>query len=178
MEFESDEQILMKIRKHWLIIFGRVLMLVVLMFLPYLAWGVASRFGIIQIQGNTTALGAALSGMWFLLLWMAFFNFWTTGYYLDLWIVTNKRIIDIQQKRFFSREIGSLRLDRAQDVEVEVDGFLESVFGVGHIRVQSAGEIQEFTMDGIARPYQVKDELSKLINQAVEAQRRVIVDQP
>lgn len=72
-----------------------------------------------------------------------FFNSFV-DYYLDVWIVTNKRIIYIEQTGLFARTISELRLSRVQDVASEVKGFMQTLLGFGNIYVQTAGKEQRF----------------------------------
>ncbi len=77
-------------------------------------------------------------------------------YYLDMWIVTEKRVINIDQRGLFSREISEIPMANIQDVTVEVHGLMETLLGFGTVRIQTAGE-REFTIDDIPRLNPVKD---------------------
>jgi len=164
---EKDEKIIMKIRKHSLLVVWEVLMLSVLFFMPFILIRIISLLGIIQFQGNILYLTFALGGIWLLFLWISFFSFWT-GLYFDVWIITNYRVIDIDQKRLFHREIATIRFSHIQDVVVEIKGILASFFDYGTIRVQSAGTQQEFVMHYVAKPYDAKDAILRLIHKDTE----------
>ena len=79
-----------------------------------------------------------------------------TDYYLDVWMVTDKRVIDIEQKGFFHRQTSVFRIERIQDVTVETHGIVATLLNFGDIHVQTAGEGQEFIMRGIANPKYVR----------------------
>jgi len=94
--------------------------------------------------------------MWLLILWISFFLNWTK-YYLDVWYVTEKRIIIADQKQLFDRQVSSIRFDRVQDVSVNVDGFLATFLDFGSIRVQTASEDNtEFSMTVVRHPEEVR----------------------
>ena len=93
---------------------------------------------------------------WWLLLWTMFAVAWT-NYYLDLWVVTDRRIIDIQQHGLWSRKISECRLDRVQDISTEVRGFLPTLLGFGDVRIQTAAEAERFIMKDVPHPYEIKD---------------------
>ncbi len=61
-------------------------------------------------------------------------------FYLDVTIITDRRIIEIEQRRLFSRDVSYISLLMVQDVTSSKHGFLESVFNYGTVLVQSAGE--------------------------------------
>lgn len=66
-------------------------------------------------------------------------------YRLDVWIVTTERIIDVEQRSLFSREVSEFLLSRVQDVTVEVPNFIATLLRYGNIVVQTAGE-KHFTI--------------------------------
>jgi len=95
-------------------------------------------------------------GIWLLVWWTGAWSAFTR-YFLNAWILTNQRIVDIKQNGYFNREVSSLFLSRVQDVTTNVTGVLSSLFGIGDINVQSAGAVEKFIMRGIPRPEQLRD---------------------
>ncbi len=101
---------------------------------------------------------------YYLFIWLFFF-FSFLDYYLDFWIITNERIIDVSQYGFFSRTIAEQRLFRVQDVTSEVHGFLPTIFRYGNVYVQTAGSKQRFLFHEIPHPERVRDKIIKLVEQ-------------
>jgi len=101
-------------------------------------------------------------------LWTLLFISWT-HYYLDVWIVTDKRVIDFEFKGFFRYETTSLRLDRIQDISVQVNGIVANIFHYGDLHVETAGEHSDtFVIRGAASPNTVKQEILKLSNKLLD----------
>lgn len=95
-------------------------------------------------------------------MWLFFFLS-VTDYVLDIWFITNKRIIDIQQEGFFSRKISEQYLNRIQDVRSETVGILPTIFKYGNVRVQTAGEQEHFLFEEVSDPDQVRQTIMELI---------------
>ncbi len=89
-------------------------------------------------------------------------------YYLDAWIITNDRLMNIEQHGIFGRVISELDLYKIQDTTSEVKGILPSVFGYGNIHVQTAGETKRFELKQIPNPHEVR----KLIMDMAEEDRK------
>lgn len=89
-------------------------------------------------------------------------------YWLDVFIVTDKRILDIDQHGLFSRTVSELRLYRTQDVTAEVKGILHTLLDYGDVYVQTAGEMERFRFEEVPHPNHV----AKLILELAEADRR------
>ena len=83
-------------------------------------------------------------------------------YTLDVWIVTNHRIVDSTQNGFFNRTVSELHLARIQDISVQTKGVIQTFFKFGDLQVQTAGTEERFNFSQIPNPGQVKDEIMKL----------------
>lgn len=94
--------------------------------------------------------------LWWWGIWTgAFFAF--VNYYLDVFVITNERIIHIEQHNPFSRTVAELRLERVQDVTVEQHGILPTLLHYGNVRVQTAGEATAFVFHDVPYPLKVKE---------------------
>lgn len=82
-------------------------------------------------------------------------------WYLDVWILTNERVVDIKQTGLFGRDVSEFKLDRIQDVTVHAKGVFPTIFNYGDVRIQTAGEKIEFIFEQVPGPYKAKDEILK-----------------
>lgn len=89
-------------------------------------------------------------------------------YWLDVFIVTDKRILDINQKGLFNRTVSELRLYRTQDVTTEVKGVVHSIFDYGDVFIQTAGEKERFIFEDVPHP----NNIAKLILELAEENRK------
>jgi membrane protein YdbS with pleckstrin-like domain len=83
---------------------------------------------------------------------------------LDLFIVTNERIVDITQVSLLERKIADTPLEKIQDVAASSKGFLPTILNFGSITVQTAGKTAEFTMNLIPDPFGKSKKILELIN--------------
>ena len=84
------------------------------------------------------------------------FVLWT-NYYLDVWILTSERIIDINQKNLFSRVISEFPINRVQNVSIEVHGVIETLLKFGDLKVETAGHGGGFTIRDAPNLYEAKN---------------------
>lgn len=94
------------------------------------------------------------------------FVFFGTAYYefaASVLILTNQRIIYLDQKGFFKRKIIETNLDKIQDVTSRTDGMIRTSLDFGDvvIRTAGAGVGSEIVVKNIAHPYQVQQAISK-----------------
>jgi len=158
LHLDPGEKIVHEVRKHWFVFFAYGFFLGIAAILPPILFEVFIYLVPFRLptEGSIGALGMFAYMIWLLTIWIAFFVQWT-NYYLDVWHVTQKRIIDVEQKSLFHREISTIRFDKIQDITVEVRGFLATFLDIGDIRVQTASEnSKDFFMRSASRPEQVR----------------------
>lgn len=123
-------------------------------------------------QDQTTFLPLVLIGsIFFLFAWLFLFQYFM-DYYLDTWIVTSRRIINIEQSGLFHRTMSELRLYRVQDVTASINGLWATMFNYGEVEVQTAGEKLRFTFEQVRHP----NDVSKAILELSEIDRREQLD--
>lgn len=168
LQSQGEEKIVAHIRKHWFVMVIEGIVLTIFALLPPLAVLIIKSSITLSIGVEVFSLGLVFYFAWLILIWILFFLAWT-DHYLDAWVVTDQRVIDIEQKGIFNREVSSLRLDKIQDITVSVNGFLATILSFGDLHVQTAGQQVEITFKNVSRPYEAKDIISKLHDQATKA---------
>jgi hypothetical protein len=159
---EEGEKIVAKVHRHWIFIVLQVFSMILLAVLPFVVYFLLTGTGLVTFTGIDTGVGLTLGALWLLVLWGFFWRFWTT-YYMDIWIVTNRRIIDIDYERLFTHQISVIRLDRVQDITTRITGTWATFFRYGSVIVQSAGAQEEFVIDQISDPEGLRDTISRLV---------------
>ena len=175
--FEEGEVVLAKVHRHWLFIAGRVVLLAFFLAVPLVLIPVLERLNILTVAEVSGGTLLTLWALWALVGWAIFWQFWTT-YYMDIWVVTNRRIIDIDYQRLFDRNIAMLRLDRVQDVTTQVTGVLGTLLKYGSVIVQTAGSDKEFVIDQISDPESLRNAISQAVAEAAERARTVVLEGP
>lgn len=120
-------------------------------------------------DGMNTAFFAFLENSFLLFFWLYIFLIWIDVYF-DVWIVTDERIVNVEQKDLFTRRVSELRFSRVQDVTSEVQGVIPSILDYGDVYVQTAGEQARFIFHNVANPVGIKD----LVMRLAEKRRHMI----
>lgn len=159
LDLEHGESIVLEVRKHWFVFLGITVVVVLGGFLPFVIKWAIFKYNFPQLQDifiQYQSLLTFIYSLWILVLWVTFFIKWT-NYFLDVWYVTQKRIIDVNQKALFRREVSNLRFDKIQDISIEVNGVIATMLNFGDIRVQTAAEdSSEFHMKNVRNPEHVR----------------------
>lgn len=162
VELTEGENLIKVVHRHWFVLVSISFTLLFLAVAPIVGYAfvVLGTFSIFppvlrELLINKISWGAFAYSLWVAFLWIIFFMEWT-NYYLDTWIITDERVISINQKGFFNREIITVRYSQIQDVTVVIRGIIPSFLKFGHIQVESAGEFRKIMIRQAADPERVK----------------------
>lgn len=170
LDLSPEEKIVLKVRRHKIALFFESAFLILFVILPPAVYAVSKNW--LVISGSDDALFLALYFIVLLFSWVIFFMMWT-NYYLDVLIVTDKRIVDIEQRGFFSREVATVRLENIEDITINVSGVLATFVDFGTLRIQTAAESREFIIRHVPKPSEVKAVIYDLQRKLAEAPKPV-----
>jgi hypothetical protein len=156
IKIRPEERIILEVRRHWLTLLRNILLSSFLALLPFIALIALRQLGLSPTDFGLAPLAVFLTSSWLLMVWIFFYVAWT-DYYLDVLVLTNERLIDVEQKGLFAREISELRIENIQDITVRIHGLLETLLDFGNLHIQTAASANEFIVQTIPHPDKVKD---------------------
>jgi hypothetical protein len=137
----TGEKVEFVIRRHWIV------------------FVLVGLYGVFGVFVTTCLLGFFGLQTWVLLLLSIFWMFFSVFLYiqwlnheLDLFVVTNNRVICVEQKSFLNRTVGECNLGQVQEVTSETKGFFSNIFNYGTILVKTAGNTRSFDMTFAPEP--------------------------
>lgn len=162
---EKDEEIKISVRRHWTNVLGLSVFVLIMITVPIIMYFILSGF-IHLTQGfyNAFILGI---GVYYMFVVTLLFIGWL-DYYLDVAIITNKRIVDIDQESLFNRRVSELHVSKVQDVTGDIKGILGTVLDFGDVHIQTAGAQKEFVLEKVPHPYKVAKIIIDLHQKSLE----------
>jgi membrane protein YdbS with pleckstrin-like domain len=163
-----DEKLVRVYRRHPITLFGLYLGVAITLIIPASVYFFIKgmRADLLETEVGATIFVLFISIFFLFALLFMFQQF--LDHWLDIWILTSRRIINIEQTGLFKRVRAEVRLYRVQDVTSEIKGFLRHMFNYGMVFTQTAGETHRFTFEDIEEP----KEAAKLILQMAERDQR------
>lgn len=179
IHLEVGEDVLRVVRRHWFILAAELIGVIAMALLPFILLIALNTipsegsFLDFNLTENMALITYAISG-WLTISIMMGYNLWT-HYYLDLWIITDRRIIVVDQVTFFSRNVSSFRLERLQDIEFYINGIIPTFLNFGTIKMQTASAFESnFKTTGLPDPRG----LQSLIQQAMDKRLAILHNNP
>ena len=146
----DDEKVLFLLRAHLVTNTVFIVGTVLSFLLPFGVWLFFKFVPGIQIHTSHTTNYLAIF-TWFLIVFgIAFqrFLFW----YFNIYILTNRRIVDFDFFSVFSHKVAQATLEKIQDVTFEKRGIAQNFFDYGDIKIQTAAEVPNFVFEAIPDP--------------------------
>ncbi len=83
-------------------------------------------------------------------------------WYYNAFVITNKRIIDIDQRGLFERIVSEAPYEKIQDVSYRLKGIFQTLLHYGSIYIQTAGAAAVIEIRNIKNPEKVQELISDL----------------
>lgn len=150
------ENVLRIVHRHWFDIITHLLMVFIVIVLLFSSFSLIPLFFPDTFGQYSGILSLFFQSSLLLLVWLYGFMVWI-DYFFDVWIITNERIINIEQKGLFVRTVSELKFSRIQDVTSEVSGMIPTILNFGDVKIQTASEEDMFLFRHVPDPYHIKD---------------------
>ena len=160
---EETEEVILLMRRHPITNLGWILSMAVLLLVPTIVAPLILRSGL-PAMDFSWGYYLIIPLMWYLGTFgygFACFLSW----YFNVYIVTNKRIVDIDWYSLLYKKLASAQLEKIQDVNYKQSGLIESFFDFGDIHIQTAGTEPNFDFEHIPQPDRVVREINKILEQ-------------
>lgn len=151
----DDEKIYLVVRQHWFHLFLK--MLIPLFFLGALL--AFQRLGPEALPPLFTGLAGEITALFLqvfmMVILLAVFLIYVL-YYLNIQIITNMRIVDVDQVGLFHHVVSELHIDKIEDVTSAVSGIFGTIFDYGDVYVQTAAAVDKFEFTKVPNPLAIE----------------------
>ncbi|KKP88069.1 MAG: hypothetical protein UR93_C0023G0023 [Berkelbacteria bacterium GW2011_GWA2_35_9] len=84
----------------------------------------------------------------------------------SVYVITDKRLIAVEQKSFFRRVMTEANLDKVQNVAHEINGFWQTIFNYGNVIIQTGGYSEKnMVLEQIHHPLAIQQKIMKIASQ-------------
>ncbi len=157
---EEQETVVLFLRQHVIVNVPWVLIAIVLAIAPTLLFPIL--FTIIRISlplpSGYIFIGTAL---WYI----ATFGFVLAkllGWFINIYIVTNERIVDIDFYYLLYKHFAEAELNKIQDISFDAGGIFAAIFDYGDVIIETAGEAPNLVFEKVPHPERVVETIRSL----------------
>lgn len=165
---KPNEHVLMFLHRHWIVVLKIILAAIFFLIIPIIIYVSVLNFtNYFDSPAFVAIFILFMSAFYLFVVLYTFSNF--IDYYLDVWVVTNQRVINIEQQGLFARVVSEKDLGRMQDITSDVRGFLGTILNYGDVYIQTAAEQERF----IFKQVPFADEVARRISNLVSEYRKI-----
>lgn len=162
IKIKSYEKVVNVLRRHGITFLPYIITFAAMLLAPIAVyWLFASAFAGIMQNPVTTPIIVIFTSAYYLSIFLFFYSFFAE-FYLDSWIITNDRLVDVRQISLFARTVAEVDLYQIQDVSSEIKGFFPTIFNYGNVYLQTAGPIPKFIISNVHRPDKLRQAIIEL----------------
>ncbi len=158
---DPEEETLFVLRAHHITNLGWIFTTSIVLVLPFIVVVFLSLVNTINfpVSKITLLLGVLI---WLLVVvGVAFQQF--VNWYFNIYVLTNKRLVDIDFFGLFHRRVSQTTLGNVQDVTYTKSGILQNFFDYGDIHLQTAGTESNFEFNSIPDPEGSQHQILELV---------------
>lgn len=153
---DPGETVLLVARKHWFVFMRIISASLFAAIVPFAVWWLLASTGLQLTLYIPPGVVHYLGMLWLLVIWIGIFVFWT-DFYLDIWLITDRRIFNIQQVGLFRREATSCEIENVQEVVVKTTSLFQTLFHYGTVEIETAGPSREYiSAEGLPHPERIR----------------------
>jgi membrane protein YdbS with pleckstrin-like domain len=164
---EEGEYVRLFLRSHLATLFSPLLIFLVLLFLPIIFSIVGAIIGI-TIPFFTGSMAFFIS-IFYVGLLVSFLFIRFLHWFYNIFLVTNKRIIDIDYSDIVLHNISTTRITNIEDVSYTQAGFLGGFLNMGHLHILTASDKKNFEAFSVPKPKQAADIVNSLTGKGKHA---------
>jgi len=150
---QETEKVLLMCRRHWIYLYPRMILQILIAVLPVLALFLVLRWAD-AMDGLAAKAAIVVSAIW-LAVWAVKIILLKYRYDNDLWTITNQRIIDSYRSNPLSLKITTADLVDIVDTSLNRSGIFPTMLNYGDIRCETAGERQDISLPAVPHPQEV-----------------------
>jgi len=159
---EKQEKILYLLRRHVVTNTGWLVGVFIMFIIPPALMSLSLSYGWDVSSIVPLRYQGILTLIWYLLT-VAFALESFLSWYFNVYIVTNKRIVDIDFWGLLYKNVSEATYENIEDVTYSTGGVLQTMFNFGSIIIQTAAEQREFEFDGVPNPAEIYDKITDLV---------------
>lgn len=162
---KTYEKVIFILHRHPITFIPILFLFIVLLFVPIAVYLLINNlYPDLLFKTPMFQLGVLLGSIYYLSIYL-FFYAQFIDFYLDIWIITNDRIVDIEQFNLFSRTTTELDLFRIQDVTTDVHGVFPTIFNYGNVTIKTASSNSNIIFFNVPKPNHIREQLIHLADE-------------
>lgn len=160
---EAEEVVILFLRQHFIVNVPWILITIVLLIAPTVIF--PKLFSVLSFNFSLPAGFFLIGTMFWYLATFGFALASFIGWFFNIYIVTNERVVDIDFFYLLYKKFSEAELAKIQDINYTSGGVLAAIFNYGNVTIETAGEAPNLIFELIPFPERVVETIRALTEQ-------------
>lgn len=157
---EETEKVILFVRQHFIVNIHWILITFLLIIAPTVLFPLL--FPVLSLNVTFPASYYVIGTMFWYLVTFGFMLASFIGWFFNIYIVTNERIVDIDFYYLLYKKFAQAELTKIQDINYTSGGILAAIFNYGNVVVETAGEEPNIEFESVPHPERVVETIREL----------------
>jgi len=157
---EDAEKVILFVRQHFIVNVPWILITILLLIAPTVIF--PRLFHALSLNMTFPASYYVVGTLFWYLATCGFTLASFIGWFFDIYIVTDERIIDIDFYYLLYKKFAEAELTKIQDIRYTSSGILAAIFNFGNVTVETAGEAPDIIFEAIPFPEKIVETIREL----------------
>jgi len=162
---KAYEKVVFRLRRHPFTFLPFIILFLFMCAVPFGVYFLITNLFPTIMEHFVVYPAAVLFGSVYLLSAYLFLYVQFLDFYLDVWVITNDRIVDMEQFGLFQRTTTELDLFRIQDVTATIHGVFPTLFNYGDLHIKTASINTDIVFRNIPDPNGVRERVIQLADE-------------
>ena len=164
---EEKETVVLFLRQHTIVNIPWVVLAVIMVLAPTILFPLVYSFVHLSVA---LPVGYIVVGtVWWYLATFGFILAKFLGWFINIYIVTDERVVDIDFYYLLNKHFSQAELGKIQDISYMSKGIFSTIFNYGNVVIQTAGETPNFEFDKVPNPERVVEAIRNMIGKKTNA---------
>lgn len=160
---EAEEVVMLFLRQHIIVNLGWVLLAIVLLLAPTVF--IPLFIGALGVSISVPTGHLIVATLFWYLGTFGFILAKFLGWYFNIYIVTDERVVDIDFYYLLYKRFSQAELNKIQDISYSSGGIFATFFNYGNVTIETAGETPNIEFDKVPYPEKVVETVRNLTEQ-------------
>jgi uncharacterized membrane protein YdbT with pleckstrin-like domain len=158
---EEKETVILFLRQHMIVNIPWIVLAVGMVIAPTVIFPLVYRFWHLPV---TLPVGyIVVATAWWYLATFGFVLAKFLGWFINIYIVTDERVVDIDFYYLLNKHFSQAELNKIQDISYVSKGLLSTFFNIGNVIIETAGEAPNLEFDKVPNPERIVETIRTMV---------------
>lgn len=158
---EEQETVVLFLRQHIVVNVPWIILAFLMLIAPTIIFPLL--LSIVRVTIHVPMGYIIIATIWWYVATFGFIVAKSLGWFINIYIVTNERVVDIDFYYLLYKHFAEAELNKIQDISFSSQGIFATIFNYGEVTIETAGEAPHLVFEMVPHPEHVVETIRSLM---------------